>query len=145
VYAVLDGLWAIGSASRASTRPFEAWPVALEGIVSLALGLLALVWPFISRELIYLIAGWGILTGVLEVLSGRRLPADTAGHWLLETGGVCSLFLAVLVLILPHADLRPIVIALGTYALLFGVLVLLAAVRFRQGHAAMRARPSRVG
>lgn len=58
VYAVLDGLWAMSSACRASKHLLDAWPVALEGVVSLALGLLSLVWPFISRELIYFIAGW---------------------------------------------------------------------------------------
>jgi uncharacterized membrane protein HdeD (DUF308 family) len=140
VYAVLDGLWAMSSACKASTHLLEAWPVALEGGVSLALGLLALVWPFISRELIYFIAGWGIATGILEVLSARNLPSSTAGHWLLETGGACSLFLAVLVLILPHATIRPVVLALGTYALLFGAVMLLAAFRFRQAHAIVRYR-----
>jgi uncharacterized membrane protein HdeD (DUF308 family) len=140
VYAVLDGLWAVSSACRASKRLLDAWPVALEGAVSLALGLLALGWPFISRELIYLIAGWGIATGMLEVLSARKLPSSAAGHGLLETGGACSLFLAVLVLILPHATIRPVVLALGNYALLFGALMLLAASRFRHAHAVVRYR-----
>lgn len=140
VYAVLDGVWALSSAHRASQRLLDAWPVALEGAVSLALGLLALGWPFISRELIYLIAGWGIATGIFELLSARNLPSSTAGHWLLGTGGACSLFLAVLVLILPHATLRPVVLVLGNYALLFGALMLLAAFRFRHAHTVVRYR-----
>jgi uncharacterized membrane protein HdeD (DUF308 family) len=140
VYAILDGLWAMSSAWKASTHLLEGWPVALEGVVSLALGLLALVWPFISRELIYFIAGWGIATGILEILAARNLPSSAAGHWVLETGGACSLFLAVLVLILPHATIRPVVLTLGTYALLFGAVMLLAAFRFRQAHAVVRYR-----
>ena len=139
-YAVLDGIWAIATATRASEHLLDAWPVGLEGLVSVVLGLVALVWPFISRELIYLIAAWGVVTGVLEILAALRLPSETAGHWLLGTGGVCSLSLAVFVLILPHADIGPVATTLGTYALLFGVLVFLAACRFRQGHGAMRAR-----
>ena len=139
-YALLDGIWAIATATRASEHPLEAWPVGLEGIVSVVLGLVALVWPFISRELIYLIAGWGVVTGVLEIVAALRLPRETTGHWLLGTGGVCSLSLAVFVLILPHADIRPVATTLGTYAILFGVLVGLAACRFRQGHGAMWAR-----
>lgn len=36
VYAILDGMWTIGAGIRASTRIFDAWPVLLEGAVSVA-------------------------------------------------------------------------------------------------------------
>jgi uncharacterized membrane protein HdeD (DUF308 family) len=140
LYAVLDGVWAIATARAASRRVVETWPVGLEGVVSVVLGTLALAWPFISRDLIYVIAGWGVITGILEVAAALRLSSSTAGHWLLGTGGVCSLSLAVVVLILPHTDIGSVATALGAYALVFGVLVLLAAYRFRQGPVAMRTR-----
>ena len=87
-----------------------------------------------------MIAGWGIVTGILEIASAVRLSSKTAGHWLLGTGGVCSLSLALLVLVLPHADIGPVATALGVYALLFGVVMFLAASGFRQRHMASRAR-----
>jgi uncharacterized membrane protein HdeD (DUF308 family) len=140
LYAVLDGVWAMATAGRASKQLVEMWPVGLEGIVSAVLGLLALVWPFISRELIYVIAGWGIVTGILEIVFALRVSSKTAGHWLLGTGGVCSLSLALLVLVLPHADIGPVATALGVYALLFGVVMFLAALGFRQRRVAIHAR-----
>ncbi len=131
-YAVLDGIAAIGAAVRASERLLDAWPVAGEGIVSVVLGVLALVWPFVSREFLQWIAAWGIVTGVLEILAAARLPRDTAGYWLLGTGGVSSLFLAVLIVMLPHAAAATVGTLIGAYAVVFGASVSLAAFRFRR-------------
>jgi uncharacterized membrane protein HdeD (DUF308 family) len=131
VYALLDGVCAIAAAMRASERPLDASPVAAEGVVSVTLGVLALTWPFVSRQFLYWVAGWGLLTGVLEVAAAVRVRRDVAGHWLLGTGGVSSLFLAVLILVLPHADVASVATLIGAYALVFGVSLFLAAVRFR--------------
>ena len=131
-YAFLDGVCALAWALRATTARLEWWPVALEGAVSVMLGILALAWPFISHRMIGAIAGWGIVTGVLEILVAVRLPRELASHWLLGMGGVASVFLGVLVWMLPHADTTAMARAIGLYALIFGVLVSLAAIRLRQ-------------
>jgi hypothetical protein len=98
LYALLDGVWTIGAGTRASTHVFDAWPVLLEGVVSVALGLLALAWPWVPRRFVYVLAAWGLITGVLELVAALRLPREGAGHWLLGTAGVSSLFLAILIL-----------------------------------------------
>ena len=129
-YAMADGVWAIVAATRVSNRRFDAWPVALEGVVGTALGGIALAWPLrISRELVVVIAVWGVVTGVLELIAAARLARATAARWLLATGGVTSLFLAVLVLMLLHADVETIARLMGAYALLFGVATILATVQ----------------
>jgi uncharacterized membrane protein HdeD (DUF308 family) len=76
-YAFLDGVCALAWALRASTSGLEWWPVALEGAVSVMLGVLAFVWPFISHRMIEAVAGWGVLTGILEILVALRLPANS--------------------------------------------------------------------
>jgi uncharacterized membrane protein HdeD (DUF308 family) len=83
-YAILDGLWAIAAGARASPRgpTREVWPVIAEGGASLGLGILALVWPFLSHGTILIIAGWGLVTGILEfVLAWRSLTLRAAGCW----------------------------------------------------------------
>jgi uncharacterized membrane protein HdeD (DUF308 family) len=140
-YAILDGLWAIGSVVRASpwgpTR--EVWPVIAEGGASIGLGILALVWPFLSHETILIVAGWGLITGVLELALAWRMP-DRPSRWLLATAGAFSCFLAGVVLILPNADAALVACLLGVYALAFGGVVTMAAVAFRRSHTAVRAR-----
>jgi uncharacterized membrane protein HdeD (DUF308 family) len=140
-YAILDGLWAIVAVVRASPRgpTREIWPVAAEGGVSLGLGILALMWPYVSQKTILIIAGWGLITGVLELVLVLRAP-DRASRWLLATAGAFSCFLAGLVLILPHADADLVASLLGVYALAFGAVVTMAAVVFRRRHTAGRAR-----
>ena len=130
VYALMDGLWATAAGLRASRPRFAAWPVVLEGAVSVVLGLIALGRPFVSREFVYVLVGWGLFTGVLEIIGAARLPREAAGHWFLTTGGASSLFLALLVFSLPHASLDVVATIVGAYAIVFGIAVLLAAVRF---------------
>ena len=132
VYAVLDGGWAIASALWVTRAALAGWPVLLEGAVSLVVGVLALVWPLVPRQLVSAIATWGLLTGVLEIVAGVSLPRQGAGYWLLATGGVFSLFLALLILVLPYASQPYVVGALGLYALAFGVVLVAAAGSLRR-------------
>ena len=130
VYAILDGVWTIGAGTRASTRVFDAWPVLLEGAVSVALGSLVLAWPLVPRQFVYILAAWGLITGVLELVAAVQLPREAAGYWLLVTAGGSSLFLAVLIFLLQHADDNFIMRVMAAYALLFGTILLLAAIFF---------------
>jgi uncharacterized membrane protein HdeD (DUF308 family) len=137
-YAIVDGVWSIASAVRVSARVLDAWPVALEGAVSVALGSLVLVWPFVPRNFVTTLGAWGIATGVLEVLTALALPRQGAHHWLLLTGGISSLFLAVLVLGLPLAGIETILWLLVAYAVVFGAVMLVAAAGFGRDPSAAR-------
>jgi uncharacterized membrane protein HdeD (DUF308 family) len=128
VYALLDGGWTIA--------------VLLEGVVSVGLGALALSAPFVPRQFIDILAGWGIATGVLELVAALYLPREGAGRWLLATAGVSSLFLAFLILLLRHADVERVVHVIAAYALVFGIVLLSTAMRVpgrtAARHASMR-------
>jgi uncharacterized membrane protein HdeD (DUF308 family) len=132
-YAVVDGLLAVASAVRAARPWLAGWPIVLEGVVSVILGTLAFVWPFFPRPVITVLVLWGVMTGILEIVAAVRLPRNLAAHWLVGTGGVSSIFLALVVLALPRAGSDRVALSLGVYAMLFGIVMLLAALRFRQG------------
>jgi uncharacterized membrane protein HdeD (DUF308 family) len=60
-YALLDGIFDIVSAIRA---PGRHWPLIVEGIVGIIVGILTFLWPGITAMvLLYLIAFWAIFTG----------------------------------------------------------------------------------
>ena len=62
-YAILDGIFDIVSAIKA---PGHHWPLLVEGIVGIVAGIVTFMWPGITAMfLLYLIAFWAILTGVL--------------------------------------------------------------------------------
>jgi len=132
-YVVLDGIWAVAWAVRTSRRPLEGWPVVLEGALSVAVGIVAVGFPFEAAAFVLVIAQWGIVIGLLEIVSALRLPRRGTGHWALAAAGAWSIFLAVLILILPHAVTHSLVNTVGVYALIFGTLVSTAAILIRQG------------
>jgi uncharacterized membrane protein HdeD (DUF308 family) len=130
-YALLDGIWTLAAALRVSGKTLAAWPVALEGLVSMVLGGLIFGWPFVPSPDIRFMAFWGLATGVLELAITVRLPRETAAHWFFGTAAVSSLFLAMYLYALPHAVNAAVARALGVYALIFGLAVLLTAACFR--------------
>jgi len=131
-YALLDGIWAIVAARRAFPNLLDAWPVVLGGAVSAGIGLLAIGWPFLPPHMVQLMILWGLIVGTLEIIAARSTPRVAARHWLLGAGGAWTLFLAVMVMALPHGDVDAVVRTLGIYALIFGLLVMLVASLFRR-------------
>ena len=132
LYAFVDGAWAIASALWVTRTWFTAWPILFEGTASVAVGAFALGWPLVPRELVFAIATWGLLTGAMELIAAARVAGPAAGRWLLATGGVCSLFLAGLILAFPHAETPRMVRILGFYAVVFGLSLWAAALSFRK-------------
>ena len=135
-YAMVDGAWTIAAATWTAERGrrWDGWPVALEGLASLAIGVIALVSPWVPRQWIYVIAFWGLVTGGLELLTAFAVPRHRAVHWLMGTAGVSSLFLAALIMLVPLADAAAGVALIAAYTIIFGVLMISAAVRFRDTH-----------
>jgi uncharacterized membrane protein HdeD (DUF308 family) len=141
LYAILDGAWTVAAGMRASTRRLEAWPVMLQGAAGVTLGAVALTWPSVPQHLVYVLAAWGVGTGAAEILAALAMRARGARFWLLVTGGLSSLFLATLILLLPHAQLDLVTRLVATYAQVFGVVMLVAAIQFSGHRAAPRYAP----
>jgi uncharacterized membrane protein HdeD (DUF308 family) len=128
-YAILDGIFDLISAGRA---PGPHWPLVLEGIVGIVVGILTFIWPGITAMvLLYLIAIWAIFTGVLEIVAGVRLRRFIANELLLILMGIMSIAFGVLVVIFPSAGALAIMFWIGAYALVFGILLIALAFRLR--------------
>jgi uncharacterized membrane protein HdeD (DUF308 family) len=128
-YAILDGVFDIVSAIRASRHH---WALVVEGIVGIIVGVLTIVWPGITAmALLYLIAVWAILTGVLEIIAGIRLREIITNEWLLILMGVISVLFGILIIAFPRAGALAIVLWIGAYAFVFGVILIVLAFRLR--------------
>lgn len=148
VYALLDGLWAIVSAlvmawPQGRHRDLDVWSVGAEGLLGVAVGALAIGWPFVSGEFVSVLALWAAATGVLEIVTATLLPRETSAHWLIGTAGVLSIFLAVLVFMVPRADSPRVVQFIAGYAVGFGMLLSSAAMQFRAPGTSRRVTPRR--
>jgi uncharacterized membrane protein HdeD (DUF308 family) len=128
-YAILDGIFDLVSAMQARSRH---WPLLVEGIVGIVAGIVTFMWPGITAMfLLYLIAFWAILTGVLEIVAGIRLREVIANEMLLILTGVISTLFGILIIIFPGAGALAIIIWIGAYAVVFGIILIVLAFRLR--------------
>jgi uncharacterized membrane protein HdeD (DUF308 family) len=131
-YAFADGVLAIISAIRRE-RPGERWwLLLLEGIAGIAAGVVTLLWPGITAlVLLYVIAAWALVTGVLEIALAIRLRKAIKGEWLLILSGILSVALGVMLVLWPGPGALALVIWIGAYAFVFGSLLLALGLRLR--------------
>jgi len=124
VYMLVDGVFAIISGIRAA-RSGERWGLLiLEGVVDLAAGAIAVIWPAITLvALVWIVAIWAIVSGALMLAAAFALNRDY-GRWLLALGGIASLVFGILLIIEPLIGAVVLTLWIGAYALVFGVLLL---------------------
>ncbi len=126
-YMLVDGVFAIASGIKAA-RNGERWGLLiLEGIVDLAAGAVAVLWPAITLvALIWLVAVWAIVSGALMLSAAFTLKLDH-GRWWLALGGIASLIFGILLVIEPLIGAVVLTLWIGAYALVFGIFLLILA------------------
>jgi uncharacterized membrane protein HdeD (DUF308 family) len=126
-YMLVDGVFAIASGIKAA-RNGERWGLLiLEGIVDLAAGTVAVLWPAITLvALIWIVALWAIVSGALMLGAAFTLNLDH-GRWWLALGGIASLIFGVLLVIQPLIGAVVLTLWVGAYALVFGIFLLVLA------------------
>lgn len=132
IYAALDGIFSIVSAITNRQENDRWWLLLIEGIIGIAAGVVAFVWPGITAiALVYLIAAWAILTGIFEIVAAIRLRKEIEGEWLLALSGILSLIFGVALMIWPGAGALALVWVIAAYAIVFGVVLIILGFRMR--------------
>ena len=122
-YAFVDGIFNIVGAVRGAQASQRWGLLFVEGLVSIAAGIATLFWPVITAMvLLYLIAAWALVTGVLEIGAAVRLRHEIEHEWLLALAGVASIAFGVLLMMHPMTGALAVVLWIGAYAIFFGVL-----------------------
>ncbi len=131
-YTLVDGVFSVLAGLRAAQRHARWWPFAVEGVLDLVAGAIAFLWPRIALlTFIYIIAVWAILSGVVLFAAAVRLRR-AHGEGLLLVAGLPSLAWGIIFLFWPMAGVLAITWRIGAYAILFGAVMVMFALRLRR-------------
>jgi uncharacterized membrane protein HdeD (DUF308 family) len=144
-YALVDGVFEIVGVFRGTRAGTPRWLLLLEGVVSILAGIIALIFPGITAiALLYLVVAWAIVTGIAEIATAIRLRQEIQGEWALILGGILSVIFGLILAVLPGVGILSLIWLIGAYAVVFGVLLLIAAFRVRGQDNQRSERPRRV-
>ncbi|HTR02816.1 MAG TPA: HdeD family acid-resistance protein [Thermoanaerobaculia bacterium] len=129
-YALVDGLFEVVAGVRAK------WgSLVFLGILGIAAGIVTLFWPGITAvALLYIIAFWAIVAGVLQISAAIRLRREIQGEVLWILSGLCTVILGVLLIARPGAGALAVVGLIGAFAIAWGILLVILAFKLK-GHA----------
>jgi uncharacterized membrane protein HdeD (DUF308 family) len=133
-YALVDGVVALGAAIMGSrtVAGSRGW-LAVEGVLGIIAGIVAFVWPDITAlALLWVIAFWALVTGILEIVAAVRLRREIQGEWMLALSGVLSVLFGILLLVWPATGALAVVFLIGLYAIVFGVVLVALGLRLRR-------------
>jgi uncharacterized membrane protein HdeD (DUF308 family) len=130
-YMLVDGVVGIISAVRAA-RQRDRWGLlAFEGLLDIAVGIVAFLWPGLTvLAFVLLVAAWAIVTGALMAAAGFRLNIDH-GRWWLVLGGLISLAYGALLIATPIIGAVVLTWWIGAYAIAFGISLIIFSFRLR--------------
>ena len=131
-FAFVDGILALVSAVRRRGVSDRWWVLLLQGLAGVATGVVTVVWPDLTTlALLYLIAAWALVIGALEIAAAIRLRKVITGEWLLALGGVAAIGFGVLLMLLPEAGALAVILWIGAYTFVSGVLLIALGFRLR--------------
>ncbi len=130
-YALVDGVATIIAAVRHRDQP-NWWVHLLEGIVSVIAGILAVIFPGLTAlVLLYIIALWAIVTGVLEIWAAIQLRKEIEGEFWMGLSGALSILFGVILILAPGTGILAVLTIVAVYAIVFGLMLIMLAFRLR--------------
>jgi uncharacterized membrane protein HdeD (DUF308 family) len=136
---ILFAVYAFAAAGLQASRAFssrDAGPAVghlLLGLVDLAAGVVALVWPSPTAfVLVIIVAAWALVGGVAEFFAGFQ-SGETAGtRALLILSGLVSVAFGVLLFARPGVGAVTLALLFGLYALIYGFSQITAGIQVRR-------------
>ena len=132
-YAVFDGVMAIIVGFQRKSDDDSWWSWALDGFLSIVIGLMALFWPEATAlAFVIWMAAWAVVAGIFRIIAAIRLRKEIEGEWLLGLGGLASVVFGALLVWNPGVGALAVLWLIAAYAFVFGVLLVLLSLRVRK-------------
>jgi uncharacterized membrane protein HdeD (DUF308 family) len=132
-WALIDGVGSLIAGWRSRSTDRHWWVEILEGVVSVAAGVIAVLLPtdLVAGVFVILIAAWAIVTGAFEIYLAIRLREKIEGEIWMGLAGFASILFGVILFLFPGAGALSLVWIIGSFAIAFGVFLLLLGWRLR--------------
>jgi uncharacterized membrane protein HdeD (DUF308 family) len=133
-YIVVDGVLEIWNGIMNRNVHDRWWVDILIGLAGVIGGLLVMTLPDVTATaLMYFIAAWMVIVGILQIVYALRVRQEISNEWLIILAGLLSLLLGIYFFAFPGDGATSLVWLIGLYSILFGVLIVILAFRARKG------------
>ena len=133
LYVLVEGASNLFAAMIGWRHRDDRWLLLLEGLVAIGVGIITLRTPAITAILlVFLIAAWALITGVLKIIEAVRLRREIPGEAWLMLGGVASVLFALVVMMRPLAGALAMVRLIGAFALILGMSEIMLSFKVRR-------------
>jgi len=137
-YSLVDGIMEIILAIRAARRGQKWIWILLQGLLGIAIAVIAVIWPDITVvAFVLLVAVFSIVSGALTLANAPQLPKGH-GRWWLVLGGIASVIFGLLLSAAPLVGALVLTWWIGAWALVLGVTLIILAFRLRVQQADMQ-------
>lgn len=130
-YAIVDGAFAMlyGLRGKGTRR----WAYVIIGVIGVLAGFVAFFWPNETALILVLIIGvWMLGTGIFEIVYAIQFRRAIAHPWAVGISGLLSALVGLFIVIFPGAGALSLIWVIAAYAILYGILMIVAAFQLRR-------------
>ena len=115
-------------------RDEKTWLLILDGVVCLVLGIfISYFWQDITNAMIFIfISVWAIITGITRAIVAVSMHRKKQGTWMLDVSALASILFGLIIIFQPHEKSISMIWMISTYAVFFGVLLIILGLYFRR-------------
>src|ERR1700676_4439961 len=117
-YALLDGIITVYTAIQERGSMSRWGWILFEGLLGILAGIVAFVYPGLTAVvLLYIVAIWAVVTGIMEIAAAFLIRGFAAREWALGIAGVISILFGIFLFVFPGAGLLSILWLVGIYGI----------------------------
>jgi len=126
-YALVDGIFEVIAGLRG-----KWWGLVFTGVLGIAAGVVTFMWPHITAlALLWLIAFWAIVVGIMQISAAIRLRREVQGEWLWIVSGILSVLLGIILIARPGPGALSLIWVIGLFAIMWGFLLCILAFKLK--------------
>ena len=124
LWALVEGLFSLVYSIVKAYRGDKFFAQLMLGIVGVLVGAIVLARPGVSSlAVVWVIAFWALLRGIMMIISAFEMSGSAAVRWLVGIVGALAIIVGIILFVHPVAGVFTIILVVGIYALVAGVLL----------------------